>query len=57
MQAMDSGDVLGMGLGRLALAICLLLVVMLLAPVGLTWVGLGAILGAIGGCGRSPGSK
>src|SRR5947207_1405815 len=51
---MDSGDVLGMGLGRLALAICLLLVVMLLAPVGLTWVGFGAILGAIEGVAGAP---
>jgi hypothetical protein len=51
---MDSGDLLGTGLGRLALAMCLLLVVMLLALVGLTWVGLGAILGAIVGVAGAP---
>jgi hypothetical protein len=46
---MGSGDVLSIGLGRLALAICLLLAVVLLVPAGLTWVGLSAILGAIEG--------
>jgi len=51
---MDSGDVLGMGLVRLALAICLLLAVMLLTPAGMTWVGVSAILGAIEGLAAAP---
>jgi hypothetical protein len=51
---MDSGDVLGIGLGRLALAICLLLAAMLLAPAGLTWLGVSAILGAIEGVAGAP---
>jgi hypothetical protein len=54
MQSMDSGDLLGIGLGRLALVICLVLAVMLLAPAGLAWVGLSAILGAVGGPAGAP---
>ena len=51
---MDPGDVLGIGLGRLALAICLLLAAVLLAPAGLTWLGVSAIVGAIEGVARPP---
>jgi hypothetical protein len=51
---MGSGDVLGIGLGRLALAICLLLAVVLLVPAGLTWVSFSAILGAIEGLAGAP---
>jgi|SRR5579864_589175 len=54
MQSMDSADVLGVGLGRLALAICVLLAAMLLVPAGLTWLGFSAILGAIDGVAGGP---
>jgi hypothetical protein len=47
MDSLNSGDVLGVGLGRVALAICLVLVCALLVPAGLTWMGFGAISGAI----------
>ncbi len=45
----NSGDLLGGGLGRLALAVCILVAVALLVPFGLAAVGLGAILSAAGG--------
>jgi len=47
MHSLNSGDVLGVG--RLALAICLVLMSALLVPAGLTWMGFSAILGAIEG--------
>ena len=49
MESLNSGDVLGVGLGRVALAICLVLMCALLVPAGLTWMGFGAIFGAIEG--------
>ena len=51
---MSSGDVLGIGLGRVTLAVCLPLMVILLVPAGLTWVGFSAILGAIEGLAGAP---
>ncbi len=47
----NSGDLLGGGLGRLALAACILAAVTLLVPIGLASVGFGAILGVAGGLG------
>ena len=44
-------DLLGGGLGRVALAICILAAVALLVPIGLASVGFGAILGVAGGLG------
>jgi hypothetical protein len=44
-------DPLGGGLGRLALAVCILAAVALLVPIGLASVGFGAILGVAGGLG------
>jgi hypothetical protein len=44
-------DLLGGGLGRLALAVCILAAVALLVPIGLASVGFGAILGVAGGRG------
>ena len=49
MQSVNSRDVLDVGLGRLALAVCLLLAIAVLVPAGLTWMGFNAILGAIEG--------
>jgi len=45
------GDVLGGGLGRVAVAICILVAVVLLVPIGLASVAFGAILGVVGGVG------
>ena len=45
----DSADLLGEGLGRLALAVCILAAVALLVPFGLASIGFGAILGVAGG--------
>jgi len=47
----NSGDLLGGGLGRLALAVCILAAVALLVPIGLASVGFGAILALAGGRG------
>ncbi len=47
----NSGDLLGGGLGRLALAACILATVTLLVPIGLASVGFGAIVGVAGGLG------
>ncbi len=47
----NSGDLLGGGLGRLALAVCILAAVALLVPIGLASVGFGAILAVAGGRG------
>ena len=47
----NSGDMLDGGLGRVALAICILAAVALLVPIGLASVGFGAILGVAGGLG------
>jgi len=41
----NSGDLLGGGLGRAALAVCILVAIALLVPIGLASVGFGAILG------------
>jgi hypothetical protein len=46
-------DLLGGGLGRLALAACILAAIALLVPIGLASVGFGAILGVAGGRGMS----
>ncbi|HEX9371737.1 MAG TPA: conjugal transfer protein TrbL family protein, partial [Roseiflexaceae bacterium] len=46
-----SGDLLGGGLGRVAVAICIFAGVVLLVPIGLASVGFGAILGVVGGVG------
>jgi cell wall-associated NlpC family hydrolase len=45
----NGGDVLGSGLGRLVLAVCVLTAVVPLAPVGLATIGFGALLSAAGG--------
>ena len=45
----NSGDLLGGGLGRLALGVCVLAAIALLVPFGLASVGFSAILGAAGG--------
>jgi len=47
--SVNSGDLLGGGLSRLALAICILAAVALLVPFGLASIGFGAILGVAGG--------
>ena len=49
MQSRNSGDVLDVGLGRLALAVCLLLAIAVSVPAVLTWMGFSAIMGAIEG--------
>jgi hypothetical protein len=51
-ESLNAGDVLGVGLGRLVLAVCILAAVALLVPVGLASVGFGAILAVAGGPGR-----
>jgi cell wall-associated NlpC family hydrolase len=43
------GDLLGGGLGRLALAVCILAAVALMAPFWLASIGFGALLGVAGG--------
>src|SRR5579864_5988876 len=54
MQSVNSRDVLDVGLGRLALAVCLLLAIAVLVPAGLTWMGLSASdPGCDRGCGRT----
>jgi hypothetical protein len=45
----NSGDLLGGGLGRLVLAVCIVGAIALLVPFGLASVGFSAILGAAGG--------
>jgi hypothetical protein len=47
--SVNSGDLLGGGLGRIALAVCIIAAVALMAPFGLATVGFGAILGMAGG--------
>ncbi|MDQ6672963.1 MAG: C40 family peptidase [Chloroflexota bacterium] len=47
--SVNSGDLLGGGLGRLALALCILSTIALLVPFGLASIGFGAILGVAGG--------
>ena len=47
----NSGDLMGGGLGRVALAICILAAVALLVPIGLASIGFGAILGVAGNLG------
>src|SRR5437879_2325097 len=49
----NSGDLLGGDLGRWALAVCAVVAVLLLVPIGLVSVGFGAILGVAGGL-RTP---
>jgi len=49
--SLNSGDLLGGGLGRAALAVCILAAVALLVPIGLASVGFTAILGVAGGLG------
>ncbi len=45
----NTGDLMGGGLARLALAICIVAAIALIVPFGLASVGFGAILGAAGG--------
>jgi hypothetical protein len=47
----NSGDLLGGGVGRLALAVCILAAAVLLLPFGLASVGFGAILSVAGSLG------
>ena len=49
MGSVNSGDLLGGGLDRIALAVCVLAAIALLVPFGLVSVGFGAILGVAGG--------
>lgn len=49
MSSVNSGDLLGGGLGRLALAGCILVAIVLLVPFGLVSVSFGAVLGVAGG--------
>jgi cell wall-associated NlpC family hydrolase len=49
--SVNSGDLLGVGLGRLVLVVWVLAAVLLLVPIGLVSVGFGAILGVVGGLG------
>jgi hypothetical protein len=49
--SVNSGDVLGGDLGHWAVAVCVVVAVVLLVPIGLASVGFGAILAVIGGPG------
>jgi hypothetical protein len=51
--SVDSGDLLGGDLGRWAVAVCIVAEVLLLVPIGLASVGVGAILKVRGGHGTS----
>jgi cell wall-associated NlpC family hydrolase len=54
MDSVNSGDLLGGGLGRIALAVCILAAVALMVPFGLVSVGFGAMLGVAGGLQAPP---